>query len=156
MVDVQKDWHYQTYLQGINKMLKPIENGDEDTANFRELAGLYSFTGQYDKAVDHQLAIDRTDEDESLLLMNIEMLMHLHDADRDDEMVALATKIIDEQIPAMQEQLGQSILQVGLQLTSALGSYDQPELAARIYAKLYNRLVGAAQGVAQESNPVQR
>ena len=74
------------------------------------------------KAIEyHQKAIDRTDEDESLLLMNIEMLMHLHDADRDDEDGALATKMIDEQIPAMQEQLGQSILQVGLQL--ALGPW---------------------------------
>ena len=153
MVDVQKDWHYQTYLQGINKMLELIANGDDDTANYRELAGLYSFTGQYDKAVEyHQLAIDRTEENESLLLMNIEMLMHLHDADRDEEMIALTNKIIDEQIPAMQEQLGQSILQVGLQLTSALGGYDQPELAAKILRQtLGNRLLGATQRVAQWS-----
>ena len=48
MIDVQKDWHYQTYLQGIDKMRAPVDAGDEDNANYRELAGLYSFTGQHD------------------------------------------------------------------------------------------------------------
>ena len=32
MIDVQRDWHYQTYQRAIHKMLKMIEDGDTDNA----------------------------------------------------------------------------------------------------------------------------
>ncbi|TVR43099.1 MAG: hypothetical protein EA402_10245 [Planctomycetota bacterium] len=132
MIDVQKDWHYQTYLQGINKMLELIAAGDEDTANFREMAGLYAFTAQHDKAVEyHRMAMERTDEAESVLLMAVELLYHLNDAERHEEIAEVALDILDRKLPPLREELGQSIIQVGLQLAGGLGRYGHPELAAR-------------------------
>lgn len=153
MIDVQKDWHYQTYLQGINKMLALIADGDEDTANYREMSGLYSFTGQYDKAVKyHRMAMERTDEPESVLLMAIELLIHLDGAERSDELAAVATDILDVQIPALRDELGQSMLQVGLQLAGSLGRYDQSELAARALRDTIGTTLGqAAQNIARWS-----
>ena len=51
MIDVQRDWQYQTYARAIAKMTKLIAAGDRDPANLQELAGLYRATGQWDLAV---------------------------------------------------------------------------------------------------------
>ncbi|TVR13334.1 MAG: hypothetical protein EA401_06975 [Planctomycetota bacterium] len=154
MIDVQKDWHYQTYMQAINKMLAMVEAGDHDTSNYRELAGLYSFTGQYDKAIEyHQSAMERTDEAESHLLMAIELLIHLNDAERHDELEALAVDILDRQLPEARGELGESIIQIGLQLAGFLTRYDLPELAARALGETVADLGidRAAENVAQWS-----
>jgi hypothetical protein len=47
MIDVQRDWHFQTYQRAIVKMQELVAAGDEDPANYTELAGLYHYTGQY-------------------------------------------------------------------------------------------------------------
>ncbi|MEK7414091.1 MAG: hypothetical protein AAB263_12325, partial [Planctomycetota bacterium] len=85
MIDVQKDWHFSTYQRGITKMERLINSSEQElreTANFRELSGLYSYTGQYAEAAKmHQLAIDKGKSDlRSTLFMNIELVGHLFDA----------------------------------------------------------------------------
>ena len=52
MIDVQRDWHFQTYQRAIVKMQELIAGGDEDPANYTELAGLYHYTGQYALGAD--------------------------------------------------------------------------------------------------------
>ena len=54
MIDVQRDWQYQTYARAITKMKRLIEAGDKDTANYHELAALYSVTGQCERAIELQ------------------------------------------------------------------------------------------------------
>lgn len=143
MIDVQKDWHYQTYLQAIEKMLRMIEEGDEDTANFRELSGLYSFTGQYDKAAQyHQWAIERTTEADSRLFMNLELVGHLLEAGREEEAETLATRLLDEDVPALASDLGPVTVQVGLDLARALAAGHRWELAGRALAELTGDFVG--------------
>lgn len=132
MVDVQRDWHYQTYLQGIEKMRELLASGDDDNANYRELAGLYAFTGQYDKAVDYlQQAIERTEQQDSILYIQTELAMHMYEAGRTAEAQALVETLLTETIPAQREELGLAVMQVGLQLTGMIAEHD-PVLAARV------------------------
>ena len=128
MIDVQRDWHFQTYQRAIHKMLRMIESGDEDTANFRELSGLYSFTGQYAKAAEyHKMAIDRTPEATSRLYMGMEYVQHLIEAKQNDAAIAYAEEILNNELPALKDELGGSELTFALQMASTLnhdGSYD--------------------------------
>ncbi len=128
MIDVQRDWHFQTYQRAIHKMLKMIEAGDEDTANFRELSGLYSFTGQYQKAAEyHQMAIERTPEATSRLYMGMELVQHLFEAEQNEKAIAAAQDIFDNQLPSLINELKGSDLPFALQMASTLthdGAYD--------------------------------
>ena len=137
MIDVQKDWHFQTYQRGINTMLEMIAKGDQDTANFRELSGLYNFTGQYDEAAKyHQLAIDAMDpvsEAASLFTMRIELLGHLFEAKQDAKAKALAKDMIAVQFPAVKSALGPSAWSAGLQLVGVLKLHHAAELASEAY-----------------------
>ncbi len=133
MIDVQRDWHFQTYQRGINTMKEMIAKGDLDTANYRELSGLYSFTGQYDLAAEyHRKAIDATPEPESRFYMQIELLGHLFDAGKVAEARALANELIDKDLPALRPKLGGAIWQAGIQLTGVLSRHDSADLAERI------------------------
>ncbi|MBA3845702.1 MAG: hypothetical protein H0X45_03530, partial [Planctomycetes bacterium] len=132
MIDVQKDWHYQTYQRGIAKMLKLIADGDDDTANYRELSGLYSFTGQYAKSADyHQQAIDRTPDAESKLYSSVELVQHLFDADDAAKAREVASDILDQQLPALSGGLGPRALQLGMQLANTLVHGEAWDLALR-------------------------
>jgi hypothetical protein len=136
MIDVQKDWHFSTYQRGIHKMLELIKGGDDDTANYRELSGLYSFTGQYPLAVEyHGKALERTAEPESRLYATVELIGHLFEAERGLEARALATTLLDEQLPALQEELGQRTMQLGFQLANVLINGESYELAGRVVAE---------------------
>ena len=120
MIDVQRDWHYQTYLQAINKMQSLIDQGDHDTANYRELAGLYSFTGQHDLAVrDLREAIDRTTEPEARLYLRVELVGHLLDAQRVPEAVLEIEDMLVNGVPEAGEDIGQAMTSFGLQLAGA-------------------------------------
>ncbi|MDA3963117.1 MAG: hypothetical protein PF961_20215, partial [Planctomycetota bacterium] len=121
MIDVQRDWHYQTYMEGIRKMEALIASGDDDTANYRELAGLFSFTGQYQKAAEYLAeAIKRTDEPDSRLFESAELLQHLLRAEQDDEAQAVLIDMLENQLPPLQEKLGAATVQLGLQIVGSL------------------------------------
>lgn len=137
MIDVQRDWHYQTYLQGFRKMEEMIAAGDHDTANYRELAGLASFTGQYAKAAAYKReAIDRTEEAESRLFELAELAYHLREAGDLDGVQAVVDEALDGLLPDLREELGPRIIQYGLQFAGILAGKDQtaplaPEVLAR-------------------------
>ena len=135
MIDVQKDWHFSTYQRGIHKMQDLIAAGDEDTANYRELAGLATFTGQDAMAVQYLAeAIERTDDPESRLYTSVEQVGHLYDADQKAEAGALATRLLDQDLPKLKDQLGQRIFQFGLQLAMTCANGEDHNLAARALA----------------------
>ena len=132
MIDVQKDWHFSTYQRGIHKMLDLIKAGDDDTANYRELSGLYGFTGQYPLAAEyHEKALERTKEAESRLYASSELIGHLFEAERDDDARKAALTLLDEQLPALQKQLGQRQMQFGFQLANVLINGKAYDLASR-------------------------
>ena len=132
MIDVQKDWHFETYQRGINSMKELIAKGDTDTANYRELSGLYSFTGQYAEAVAaHRIALDKTTEPEGRFLMSIELLGHLFSAKQDAAAKALAKDLIDVQFPKVKGRLGPSSWSSGMELVAVLEGHHQIELAVQ-------------------------
>ena len=136
MIDVQKDWHYSTYQRGIAKMRALIESNDQEakeTANYRELSGLYSFTGQYALAAEyHQKAIDLTKEDPvSALYMDVELIGHLFDAGKDHQAREVAIDLLERQLPAQQQLIGPALMQVSPQLAGTLAGHKARDLALR-------------------------
>ncbi len=130
MIDVQKDWHFQTYQRGINTMKGLIAKGDQDTANFRELSGLYSFTGQYAEAAEqHRIALARTEEADSKFYMQAELLGHLFDAKQADQAKALAKDLIEVQFPALKEKLGPGAWSAGMELVGILNRHESVALS---------------------------
>ena len=137
MIDVQKDWHFQTYQRGIATMKSLIAKGDLDTANYRELSGLYSFTGQYDLAAEyHRKALDATTQPDSRMYMKTELIEHLLDGGHDDEAAKVATEILDTDLPGLKAQLGPSVWQAGLQLGGTLSGHHQKTLAVRVLSEV--------------------
>lgn len=137
MIDVQRDWHYQTYMEGIRKMRAMIAAGDHDTANYRELAGLFNFTGQYRKAAEYlSKAIDRTEEPSSRLFESVELVHHLLLADADDEALALLENMLGKQLPPLREQLGAASINLGLRLASTLMQGDRYREAQEVLDEL--------------------
>lgn len=137
MIDVQKDWHFQTYQRGIKTMQDMIAKGDTDTANFRELSGLYSFTGQYAEASEYQgKAIAATKEPESRFFMQIEQVGHLFDAGRTDparieQAKVLAKELIEVQFPQLKAKLGAATWSAGMQLVATLNRHESNDLAVK-------------------------
>ncbi|MCS6970696.1 MAG: hypothetical protein RMM29_01055 [Planctomycetota bacterium] len=136
MIDVQRDWHYSTYQRGIVKMQQLIAGSElerQETANYRELAGLYSFTGQYALAAEHhEKAIELTRDDPiSVLLMRVELVGHYADAERPAPARELAVQLIEREIPALARQLGPAAIQVYAQLAGTLAGNRQRDLAVR-------------------------
>jgi len=130
MIDVQKDWHYSTYQRGIHKMEALIAAGDDDTANYRELAGLAAFTGQYDAAAQNMReAISRTDEAESRLYAGVELVQHLFQAKRPADARAEALKLLNEDFPKLKKSLGSRAFQFGFQLASACSGGRADDIA---------------------------
>jgi hypothetical protein len=138
LIDVQRDWHYQTYQRGINKMKKMIADGDTDNANYRELSGLYSFTGQYAEAVQyHEEAITRTTDPDNRLSLSVELVQHLFDAKQEAKARTTALDILDKQLPklkkdpAYKDKIAQTQAQLGLELVGALVHGKAYDLALR-------------------------
>ena len=125
MIDVQRDWHYETYQRGIATMKGLIAGGDDDNANYRELSGLYSFTGQYDLAADyHRKAMARVDNAINKLNMSVELIGHLLNAGKKEEAQAAATDVLTVQLPELKDRLGASYLQLGIELASTCLNLD--------------------------------
>jgi hypothetical protein len=130
MVEVQKDWHYQTYQRGIQTMKDLIAKGDQDTANYRELSGLYSFTGQYQLAAEyHQKALDLTEEPEGKFLMGIELLGHLFASKQDAKAKDLAKDLLEVQFPRIKAKMGPSAWSSGMELVAVLEGHHALDLA---------------------------
>jgi hypothetical protein len=51
MIAVQREWHYHTYSQGIARMRTLMAAGEDDSAAWSELAGLYRRTGEWPAAI---------------------------------------------------------------------------------------------------------
>ncbi|MBM4335751.1 MAG: hypothetical protein FJ108_07555 [Deltaproteobacteria bacterium] len=121
MIDVQRDWHFQTYQRAIEKMRRLIAGGDEDASNYTELAGLYHYTGQYELAAQAlSEAISRTPVGGTRLSMSIDRVIALFKAGQLDEGRALARELRLVQIPALEDELGTPLVDPRLALADAL------------------------------------
>jgi hypothetical protein len=121
MIDVQKDWHFQTYQRAIVKMKSRIDHGDQDPANYTELAGLYHYTAQYDLAASALAdAIARTEPGETRVSMAIDRVVALASAKRGDEASAAALELREREIPELEKQSGRRALDARLSLADAL------------------------------------
>ncbi|MFM2090094.1 MAG: hypothetical protein RLZZ127_583 [Planctomycetota bacterium] len=134
MIDVQRDWQYQTYARGIVKMQKLVDQGDQDPANFTELSGLYHFTGQYAKAVEYfEKASERITDPASLAMRRVEFLGLLREAK--DE--ARARTLVGKEITRLEgtevgSALGQGIIEYGFDLAGQANQLGLAASAARI------------------------
>jgi hypothetical protein len=135
MIDVQRDWHYQTYARGIAKMQQLIAGNQrekDDTANWRELSGLFSFTGQHALAAEaHQKAIDLMKDEDAIgrLSMRVELIGHLFDAGKDRLARDEAIDLLEHAIPAQRKTLGPALMQLGSQLAGVLATHGARDLA---------------------------
>jgi len=121
MIDVQRDWHFQTYQRAIEKMRSLIASGDGDASNYTELAGLYHYTGQYELAAQALAdASSRTPPGETRVSMSIDRVIALFDAGQLDEGRALARELLGTQIPALEEEMGTPLVDPRLALADAL------------------------------------
>ncbi len=121
MIDVQRDWHFQTYQSAIEKMRSLIASGDSDASNYTELAGLYHYTGQYELAAQALAdAIARTPAGETRVSMSVDRVIALIEARKTSEGVALARELRDAQIPMLEEAMGTPLLDPRLALVDAL------------------------------------
>jgi tetratricopeptide (TPR) repeat protein len=121
MIDVQRDWHFQTYQRAIVKMQALIAGGDQDPANYTELAGLYHYTGQYDlAAATLGEAIQRSDPGETRVSMEIDRVVALASAHRAEEARSFAEALRDDEIPALEKSLGSRLDEARLSLADAL------------------------------------
>jgi tetratricopeptide (TPR) repeat protein len=129
MIDVQRDWHFQTYQRAIVKMRALVASGDEDPANYTELAGLYHYTGQYDLAAQSlEDAIARTDPSETRISMGIDRVVALASAGKKDEARALARELREHEIPNLEEATGTHLDEARLSLADSL-SVERCDLA---------------------------
>ncbi len=150
MIDVKKDWHFQTYQRGITTMLKLIQDGDDDNANYRELAGLYQDTGLDDNAVKYaRLAMARTADPLSRMYLDLDLIALLYvaaDAQRqggkadlaaasETQARAEALDLLDHQIPEQRDRLGMALTQVGIQLAEALSGHAD-DLSLRVQREI--------------------
>jgi len=121
MIDVQRDWHFQTYQRAIVKMRALIASGDSDPANYTELAGLYHYTGQYDLAADSLVeAIARSDAGETRVSMGIDRVVALASAGKTRQASALARELREHDIPALEQETGARVDDAKLSLADSV------------------------------------
>jgi len=121
MIDVQRDWHFQTYQRAIEKMQALIASGDGDPSNYTELAGLYHYTGQYALAAQAIAeASARTPPGETRVSMSIDRVIALFNAGEMDAGRALARELRDTQIPELETAMGRPLVDPWLALADAL------------------------------------
>ena len=110
MTEVQRDWHLGTYQRGIATMTAMIAAGDDDNANYRELAGLYARTGEYAKCADYQQqATNRTTDPESISMMEMRLVARQLDAGEMAQATAVATDLLDHRLPPRDQQPGLAV-----------------------------------------------
>lgn len=127
LIDIQRDWHYAAYGTAIDKTQAIIDAGDHDTANYRELSGLYRATGQWSLAADvHAEAIERTPAEDafSRAWATLELIGFLTAAERFEEARTTTEAWLSEQLPQLGD-LDAIGLQLGLNLLGSLGDTDE-------------------------------
>lgn len=131
MLDVCRDWHFQTYLQAFHKMQALIASGNHDTANYRELSALASRTGQFALAVDFQdKVLERIDDPRGRLTMNLELIRYAFEAKQNERAHQLARNILSQQLPALQDRMSEiEAARLGLELADILLDGEATELA---------------------------
>ncbi len=148
MIDVSRDWHFQTYLQATSKMQELIAAGNHDTANYRELAALGARTGQFGLAVDFQeKVIERTSDPRSVLKMTLELIRYNFEAGRDGRAQSLVQDVLARQLPALERRMNSlERARVGLDLVSILDQADAHELALLALYEVVMPTVRSLQG----------
>jgi tetratricopeptide (TPR) repeat protein len=136
MIDVQRNWHFQTYQRAIEKMQRMIDAGDDDPANFSELSGLYHYTGRYaDSAEALERAVAGAESGQTRLSLSIDRMLALFRAGRADEARALALELRERQIPALEQEMDRALVDPRLTLADALlDPHADAQLALEILA----------------------
>jgi hypothetical protein len=143
MIEVQKHWHYNTYLQAITIMEKMIADGDRDTANFREMAGLLQFTGRPAEAAEYlELAWRKTLEAVSRLSLQPERIALLLTAGEDQAARDLAEEVLLTELPAAAQELQEGKLTYLLDLVGVLNDPATLDLAISILSDELQSIVG--------------
>lgn len=134
MVDVQRDWHFHTYRHGYETMKALVAAGDEDNANYRELSGLCQSTAQFAASAELLAeAIARVREPDAAVNLAIERMGDLFECGQRDAARALASAIIDKELPAAAEALGPALPSMAMQLVGRLLAQDgNTDLATRV------------------------
>ncbi|HTL53810.1 MAG TPA: hypothetical protein VL860_14650, partial [Planctomycetota bacterium] len=93
MIKVQSYWHYHTFNLGIQTMEKMLADGDKDSANYNEVASLYSWSRQWENCfkrhAECMAAIKKDD-----MLTGIEAKIRLADYQHDAQMYAEAVETL--------------------------------------------------------------
>ena len=135
MVDVQRDWHFHTYLQGVRKMERLIATGDDDPSNYREIASLHSFTGRHAESCTFlERAIERTTDPASRLYLTADLAARRLQAGRRKEAREAAERVLGADLPAAiaaRRLEGLGIQRFGIEFAADLVRGDALDLAAR-------------------------
>lgn len=151
MIEVQRDWHFHTYLRGISTMREMIAGGDDDVANYSELSGLYRRTGQWNESIDYMSrAIERVQDRSAIAHRSVELVGLLTSAKRHAEAAAEARRLSEVELPALAPTLGQALPRLALRLAGALDTRTQTREEAEILQRWV--LPGLLQAQAQVSS----
>ncbi len=119
MIDVQRDWQYQTYARAIAKMERLIGSGDRDPANLHELAALYQITGQWAAAVrEFRGNLAALDDPVSRIEVQMELAMVLRRAGQAAEARTVLAEVADS-LPPLAQKLGNGMARIGMGLSLA-------------------------------------
>lgn len=134
MIEVQRDWQYQTYGHAIALMDKLIGSGDRDPANLTERAGLYLHTGQLATAAKQFREVLQVNKEpvsriqEQLLLASV----LLRDGKPEEARTVLkeASTTLKEAAP----QLGEGVPQTGIRISMGMLQAGDREAARAVLA----------------------
>ncbi|MEK7415620.1 MAG: hypothetical protein AAB263_20130, partial [Planctomycetota bacterium] len=133
MIDVQRDWQYQTYARGIAKMEKLIAAGDKDPANFSELGGLFRATGQWDASAKlYREVIAAVKDPVSLFQERMSLIGILRRGGKTDE----AKKVIQDIVGSLDElkpKVGNSFAELSMRLSQVMLAVGDAEGARKVF-----------------------
>ncbi|MBA3939477.1 MAG: hypothetical protein H0X38_18665, partial [Planctomycetes bacterium] len=138
MIEVERDWYFHTHHRGIATMQALIAGGDEDSANYEELSGLYRRTGEWDQSLDYKRrSMAHISDPGTRLLYRIEMVSLLARAERWDEAGAAARALLDGDLAAHpQEQQNEALPRFATMLAGALDDEHHAALRHEVIARL--------------------
>jgi hypothetical protein len=121
MIDVQRDWHFQTYQRAIEKVQRMIDAGDVDPANYSELAGLYHYTGRYAEAAQAlEFAIAGAESGQTRVSLATDRMLALYRGGQAGAARELALELRERQIPALEQEMDRTLVDPRLTLADAL------------------------------------
>jgi hypothetical protein len=137
MIDVQRDWHLQTYQRAIEKVRRMIAAGDADPANYSELSGLYHYTGRYAEAAEAlEHAIAAAESPQTRVSLMTDRMLALYRAGQLERARALAFELRERHIPALEREMRKTLVDPRLTLADALlQPHGNAELALEILAE---------------------